>query len=130
VHIRRAGGFTLVELLVVIVVIGILATIAIATFGRMRERAMITAVTSDLRALANEQEIHHDKNQSYANDVSLLTNLTITDGVNIIINEASGSGWAATGFHDGLAGEQCGIFYGTASAANASPATVAGSVFC
>jgi hypothetical protein len=53
-----------------------------------------------------------------------------SDNVLISINEASGTGWAATGTHSGLAGDQCGIYYGTAAAANAVPATTPGVVVC
>lgn len=41
-------GFTIVELLVVIVVIGILATITISTFGGVTQRATIASLQSDL----------------------------------------------------------------------------------
>jgi len=126
----RAEGFTLIETLIVVVVIGVLAAIAIPKFSRMRERAMIAAVTSDLKHLASQQEIYHDDHQVYANDPSLLTGLTITRGVNLVVNQSDRTGWAATGFHDGLAGSVCGIFYGSASSANAAPATIAGSVIC
>ncbi|MEQ9401653.1 MAG: prepilin-type N-terminal cleavage/methylation domain-containing protein [Longimicrobiales bacterium] len=123
-------GFTLIELLIVVVIIGILAAIAIPKFSSVREKSYIAAVTSDLKHVASQQEVYHSSNQVYASDVSDLTALTITDGVSITINEADGTGWAATGVHAALTGRPCGIFYGTASAANASPATTAGVVIC
>jgi len=112
-------------------VIGILAAVAIPKLTRGRERAFIAAVTSDLKILAAQQETFQSNTQAYASNVSQLTDLTITDGVTLTINEANlGLGWAATGVHDALLGSVCGIYYGGASAANATPAVSAGIVAC
>ncbi len=48
---RPAGdaGFTLLELLIVVVIVGILATIAISAFVTQRDQARDAAVVSDLR---------------------------------------------------------------------------------
>lgn len=123
-------GFTLVELLIVVVVIGILATIAIPKFSRMREKSYVAAVTSDLKNLASQQEIYLSNQFTYAAAVTDMTEYFPSDNVAILINEATGTGWAATGTHSGLAGAQCGIYYGTALAANGSPATSPGTVTC
>jgi len=126
---NQQGGFTLIELLIVVVVLGILATIAIPTFSAMREKSYIAAVTSDLKNLASQQEIYLSDNHAYATGVRDL-DLIVTDNVVLSVNEATGTGWAATGTHSGLVGAQCGIFYGSASATNASPATTGGTVVC
>jgi len=122
-------GFTLIELLIVVVVIGILATIAIPKFSQMRTKSYIAAVTSDLKNVASQQEIYLSNRYSYAGVVTNL-DITLTDAVTITINEATGTGWAATGTHSGLAGQQCGIYFGDAAAAGAVPATLPGVVTC
>jgi prepilin-type N-terminal cleavage/methylation domain-containing protein len=126
----RRQGFTLIEMLIVVVVIGILAAIAIPKFSRVRERAYMAAVISDLKNLATQQEVYHSANQVYASALTSLTNFSVSEGINLAINEATGTGWAATGFHSALTGRQCGIFFGGASAAGASPATLPGTVVC
>ena len=125
---RRANGFTLIELLIVVVVLGILATIAIPKFSAMRQKSYIAAVTSDLKNVASQQEIYLSDYHSYATDVADL-DILLSDNVTVSINEATGTGWAATGTHSGLT-TQCGFFFGSASAANATPATAPGSVLC
>ena len=122
-------GFTLIELLIVVVVIGILATIAIPKFSAMRRKSYVAAVTSDLKNVASQQEIYLANVYTYANDVNNL-DITLTDAVTITINEATGSGWAGTGTHSGLAGQQCGIYFGSASAAGATPANLPGVAVC
>lgn len=53
---RRDGGFSLVELLAVIIIIGILAGIAIAVFLAQRTQAYDASAISDLRQVATYEE--------------------------------------------------------------------------
>lgn len=126
---RPVNGFTLIELLIVVVVIGILATIAIPKFSAMRTKSYIATVTSDLKNMASQQEVYLSNEYSYAGDVADL-DITLSDAVTVTINQASGTGWAATGTHTGLSGQMCGIYYGSGTAAGATPAVAAGSVAC
>lgn len=54
---KYRGGFTIVELLIVIVVIAILAAISIIAYNGIQNRANDTAVQSDLTNLAKRLEI-------------------------------------------------------------------------
>lgn len=53
---RRPNGFTIVELLIVIVVIGIIASLAITTFIGIPKRANTTSLTLDVRAMDKAQK--------------------------------------------------------------------------
>jgi len=50
-HKSRQKGFTLIELVIIIVVLGILATVAIPRFADMSESSKITATTKEMAAL-------------------------------------------------------------------------------
>ena len=61
-------GFTLVELLVVIAVIGLLASMAIYNVLRARTTANETAAIGNLRTLVNALETYHTSNVWYPDD--------------------------------------------------------------
>jgi prepilin-type N-terminal cleavage/methylation domain-containing protein len=126
---RGQRGFTLVELLIVVVIIGILASIAIPKFTAVREKAFRAAMMSDLKNLASQQEVYHNDHFVYASTITAAEAIP-SEGVTITINEATGTGWAATASHLGLASEQCGIYHGNAAAAGGSPAAAVGVVTC
>jgi prepilin-type N-terminal cleavage/methylation domain-containing protein len=125
----RRRGFTLIELLIVVVIIGILAAIAIPKFSSVRQKSFRSSMMSDLRNLAVAQEVYHNSSFTYTNSLTALE-AVVSDGVSVTVTEATNTGWAATATHSGVAGEQCGMFNGTAAAANGSPATAVGVVTC
>jgi prepilin-type N-terminal cleavage/methylation domain-containing protein len=58
-RIGSKSGFTLVELLVVVAIIGILAAVAIPQFAAYRKRGFQAAVRSDLKNAAIAQEAYY-----------------------------------------------------------------------
>jgi prepilin-type N-terminal cleavage/methylation domain-containing protein len=61
-------GFTLVELMIVVAIIGILAAIAIPQFAKYRARAQNTAALSDSRNLRTDLEGWYAEWTSYPFD--------------------------------------------------------------
>jgi prepilin-type N-terminal cleavage/methylation domain-containing protein len=62
-------GFTFIELLVVITIIGILASIAIPKYRGTKERALVSAMISDLRNIVSSQEGFYSQNDDYAGNL-------------------------------------------------------------
>jgi prepilin-type N-terminal cleavage/methylation domain-containing protein len=58
-------GFTIVELLIVIVVIGILAALVLNTFAGVQARARDTERQTDVNALATQLEVYYNDNGAY-----------------------------------------------------------------
>ena len=125
----KKTGFTLIELLIVVVIIGILASIAIPKFSATREKAFISSMKSDLKNLATQQEIYHNSAFAYGSTMAIV-GASRSDGVTITINEATGSGWAATASHAGLTAEHCGLYQGNAAAAGGDPGPAEGVIAC
>jgi type IV pilus assembly protein PilA len=127
---KRRPGFTLVELVIVIVVLGLLAAIAVSRFWTVKDRTYRTSVKNDLRTVTVQQERYFAKNMQYAADVNDLPDIQLSPGVTINIVWTDPAGWAATGQHPSLAPQLCGYFTGPAPAGIAAPATQSGSIVC
>lgn len=125
----RQGGFSLIELLLIMVVIGILAAIAIARYDNMRERAFRSTMVSDLKNLSNQQAIYYSQNFTYTADEGAME-FVESRAVNVEITEATLTGWAAQATHESIPGEQCGVYHGGASAANGAPASEPSLIEC
>ena len=62
---QKQQGFTIVELLIVIVVIGILAALVITTFTGIQQRARNTERETDIKALHGQVEAYYAQNGYY-----------------------------------------------------------------
>ena len=94
-------GFTLIELMIVIAIIGILAAIAIPQFSAYRTRSYNSAAQSDLRNCATAQEAYYVDHQTYT---GVATNLVGTYGLqtstNVVLTTAgSATGYTITAYH-------------------------------
>ena len=96
-------GFTLIELIVVILVLGILSAIAIARFVGLKERAYEASMKADLRNFAlYEQNYSIDNQGSYFAGNGVAEGFVSTPGVTITATADPGppSSWHAIAIHN------------------------------
>ena len=70
---RNEKGFTLIELMIVIAIIGILAAIAIPQFNAYRARSYNASANSDLRNAITAQEGYFIDHDAYSGSIPDLT---------------------------------------------------------
>lgn len=73
-RIRR--GFTLIELMIVVAIIGILAAVAIPNFLEATNEAKAARIQADLSAIGAAVEIYHIKNGTYPSSLAELVSQT------------------------------------------------------
>lgn len=90
---RFSGGFTLIEMLVVVAIIGILASLILPALSSAKSRAKTASCVSNMRQFAVALQLYSQDNQD-----KLLPN---KDGMNVSLGETWVEGW------EGLPGPDC-----------------------
>ena len=100
-RLRTDTGFTLIELAVVVLIIGVLAAVAFPVFFSQREKAWDIAVRSDLANAAIAMETYHVNEDVYA--ASGLAGFNATVDVTVTV-EREGATFCLEGQHARLSG--------------------------
>lgn len=93
---RTDSGFTLLELLVVVSIVGILASIAIPQYASYRARSYDSIVESQVRHIATGQEAYFAGNSSYTGDVSNLDGMVIDENVTVTISPGNSGDFSSS----------------------------------
>ena len=123
---KRRTGFTFVELLVVMLLLGALSSMAVPRFREYKTRAFIATMQSDLGNLKIAQESYWAEHQQYATDT---TGLELRISTNVAISITSQDvlgGYTAVARHTNVPGQQCLTAMGRESAPREPGAVVCG----
>lgn len=83
----------------IVLIIGVLATIAIASYPYMRVKAGNTAAKSDLKNTAHFQEEYYGTNDTYASQAVVDSALTMTENVTLTVLSADNGGYEMSAGH-------------------------------
>jgi prepilin-type N-terminal cleavage/methylation domain-containing protein len=107
-------GFTLIELMIVIAIIGVLAAIAIPQFSSYRKRSFNSAAEADLRNAVTAQEAYYVDHSTYAqifaNIIGATYGLYTSSDVTVGIADADSAGYTMTSHH--ISGDRTYTFTG------------------
>ena len=96
-------GFTLIEIMIAIAIIGILAMIAIPQFTEYGKRSRNATAQSDLRNAVTAQEAYFLKNRIYAGSVESLEDasygLYMSGNVSITVLVGDATGYTMQSYH-------------------------------
>lgn len=98
---NKEGGFTLIEILVVILIIGILAAIAVPVFMNQRKVSVDARVLSDVKniALATETYFHNNPTATTPNatEIRKLSGINSATVTGIYYSMGTPNDWCVTG---------------------------------
>lgn len=118
-QIRKESGFTIIELLIVIAIIGILATLVLTNFQGAQAKGRDTVRTSDINSLYQKMEEFYNENGGYPDGA-------LDDTVAVGVNEAEALGTVDVlpGVDEGALTDEDGATIVSSFATTDPPATI------
>jgi prepilin-type N-terminal cleavage/methylation domain-containing protein len=113
---KRRKGFTFVEMMVVMTLLGALAGMAVPRIREYKQRAYLAALQTDLGNLKIAQESHWGEHLQYATDTTKLEFRITRDVLISISSQDLAGGYTAIATHTNLPGRQCATSMGPESA--------------
>lgn len=90
---HRQGGFTLIELMIVVAIIGILAAIAIPQYQNYVARSQFSAALASVKNLQTQAELYIQENGTLTTDLTDLgLDATNNDNISLVAGSANAAG--------------------------------------
>ncbi|MBB5020894.1 type II secretion system major pseudopilin GspG [Desulfurispira natronophila] len=90
--LSRQRGFSLIEIMVVVVILGVLAALVVPNILQRPDEARVTAAKADIRSISNALEMYRLDNYNYP---------STDQGLEALVNQPSGFPEARNWNHDG-----------------------------
>lgn len=126
---RQRDGFTMIELMFVVVIISILVSFAIPRFQAVADRARVATMRADLESLALHQEQYWTEYGRYTTLDDLVGYATSLD-VEVSLDWFDTDGFAASATHAALPAWTCAYYVGDAPPDKTGPAEESERIVC
>lgn len=99
---KKEKGFTLIEILIVVAIIGLLTSIILVGLGSFRARGRDARRIADLRETQNALELYYAKNQAYPSAASWADLATALTGAGIGVSSIANDPLAGQNYSYGI----------------------------